>query len=136
MNKIACAALSLSLGLSLSGIAFADPAYQIKIDAPPAHREKRAVAKIRIAPGAGFHFNKDYPAQATVQAPAGVTVEKAKLTAKDAVALSEKGAEFDVAYTPSAAGAKTFTGELKFAVCSANSCDPKREKVSFTVEVK
>src|SRR6185503_13509574 len=137
MKKVALSAFVLALGLGTVALAdHSDPAYQIKVDAPPAHKAKRGVAKIHIAPGAGFHFNKDYPAQATVQAPAGVTVEKAKLTAKDAVALSEKGAEFDVAYTPAEAGRKTFTGELKFAVCSASSCDPKKEKLSFTVEVK
>jgi hypothetical protein len=53
-----------------------------------------------------------------------------------AVKLEEGGAEFDVAFTSADAGKKTFSGEFKFAVCSASTCDPKKEKLSFTVEVK
>ena len=34
------------------------------------------------------------------------------------------------------AGKKTFTGELKFAVCSATTCDPKKSNVSFEIDVK
>ena len=69
-------------------------------------------------------------------APAGVTVDKPKQTAKDAIKLEEAGADFDVTFTPSEPGQKTFTGELKFAVCSANSCDPKKQALNFTVDVK
>lgn len=133
LGVILCSSI---LSVFFSSGAFADPAYTIRVDAPPVKKAHPGVAKIHIAPGQGFHFNKDYPASVTVTAPAGVTVPKTKLTAKDAASLSETGAEFDVAYTPSQKGKKTFTGELKFAVCSASSCDPKKEKLAFTVEVK
>ena len=81
-------------------------------------------------------MNKDYPTNLSVVAPAGATVDKPKQGAKDAVKFAEEGADFDVAYTCNEAGKQTFTGELKFAVCSASSCDPKKEKLSFTVDVK
>jgi hypothetical protein len=132
-------ALGLVLGLVLvapGAHAWADSSFQVNVVAPPTANKQRGVAKIHIAPGAGFHVNKDYPTSVSVVAPTGVTVEKAKQTAKDAVALSETGADFDVAYTASEAGKKTFTGELRFAVCSANSCDPKKEALQFTVDVK
>jgi hypothetical protein len=116
--------------------ALADSSFAIKVSAPPAAPQKRAVAKIHIAPGAGFHVNKDYPTVVSVVAPPGVMVEKARQTAKDAVRLEEAGADFDIAFTPKEPGKKVFTGELKFAVCSADSCDPKKEQLAFTVEVK
>jgi hypothetical protein len=127
------------VGLAITlcaGRARADESYAVKIDAPPAKRAQRSVAKIHIAPGAGFHVNKDFPTSVTLSdVPAGVAVDKPKQTARDAIRLEDAGAEFDVAFTASAAGKKTFAGELKFAVCSASSCNPKREKISFTVDV-
>jgi hypothetical protein len=139
MTKVRVSTLVLLSPLIVSALgarARADTSFQVNVVAPPTANKQRGVAKIHIAPGAGFHVNRDYPTSVSVVAPTGVTVEKAKQTAKDAVALSETGADFDVAYTPSEAGKKTFTGELKFAVCSANSCDPKKEALHFTVDVK
>jgi hypothetical protein len=120
--------------LASGGIALADASYELKIDAPKAKKAQKGVAKIHVTPGAGFHVNKDYPTTVSV-VPAGCTVEKPKQTAADAVSLTEKSADFDVAFTCNAAGKQTFTGEMKFAVCSASSCDPKKEKLSFTVDV-
>jgi hypothetical protein len=114
---------------------YADNAYTMKIDAPAAKKAQKAVAKIHIAPGAGYHVNKDYPTSVSVVAPAGVTVDKPKQTAKDAIKLADEGADFDVSFTAAEPGKKTFTGEIKFAVCSATTCDPKKEKLSFTVDV-
>jgi hypothetical protein len=127
---------TLTVALLLSGgVALADPAYNLKIETPAAKKAQKGVAKIHILPGAGFHMNKDYPTNLSVVAPAGATVEKPKQTGKDAVKLVEEGADFDVAYTCTQGGKQVFTGELKFAVCSASSCDPKKEKLTFTVDV-
>jgi hypothetical protein len=121
--------LTLSLLLAPS-IAFADPSYNLKIDAPPAKKAQKGVAHIHITPGAGFHVNKDYPAAVKLSPPAGVTVDPTKKT------IDEQALDFEVAYTSTDSGQKIFTGDLKFAVCSASSCDPKKEKLNFTVDVK
>jgi hypothetical protein len=121
--------VTLSLILA-PALASADPSYNLKIDAPPAKKAQKGVAHIHITPGSGFHVNKDYPSAVKLVPPAGVTVDPAKKT------IDEQALDFEVAYTPADSGQKTFTGELKFAVCSANSCDPKKEKLSFTVDVK
>jgi hypothetical protein len=118
------------LALLLPAVALADPSYSVKIDTAPARKAQPGTAKIHIAPGTGYHVNKDYPTKLTMNAPAGATVEKPKQT------VAEAGADFEVTYTCTEAGQKTFTGELKFAVCTATTCDPKKEKVSFTVDVK
>lgn len=121
----------------LAGAAWADPAYKLSVSAPAATHGQKAVAKIQITPGAGYHMNKEYPTSVVLkEIPAGVTVDKLKQTAKDAVKLEEAAAEFDVGFTATEGGKKTLTGELKFAVCSANSCDPKKEALSITVDVK
>lgn len=111
-------------------VAYADPSYTLKIDAPAAKKAQKGVAHIHITPGTGFHVNKDYPAAVKLTPPAGVTVDPAKKT------IDEQALDFEVAYTSTDTGQKVFTGDLKFAVCSANSCDPKKEKLNFTVDVK
>jgi hypothetical protein len=130
MNKLAVALVFLAAP------AFADNSYTLTIDTPPAKKAARGVAKIRVAPGAGYHMNKEYPTQVTVAPPAGVTVEKPKQTAKDAARLVDEGLDFDVAFVAAEDGKKTFVGELKFAVCTKSSCDPKKQAINFTVEVK
>jgi hypothetical protein len=125
----------VSFGLSAAQGA-GDASYAIKYEVPPAKKGQRAVVKVKLAPGAGYHMNKEFPTALSMVPPGGVNLEKAKLTAKDAARFEETGAEFEVALVAADAGSKVVTGELKFAVCSATTCDPKREKVSFTVEVK
>jgi hypothetical protein len=111
--------------------------YLLKVEAPPAKKGQKSVAKIRITPGAGFHMNKEYPTSLVLSTvPAGVTVDKMKQTMKDAAKWEEAGGEFDVAYTAAAAGKQIVSGEIKFAVCSANTCDPKKSNVSFEIDVK
>jgi len=113
-----------------------DASYILKVEAPAAKKGQPAVAHIKVTPGAGYHMNKEYPTSLALTPPAGVTLAKAKLTAKDAAKWEEPGGQFDVSYTAAAAGKQTVTGELKFAVCSANSCDPKKSPVSFEIDVK
>ena len=111
-------------------------AYALKVDAPPAKKGQKAVAKIKITPGAGYHINKEYPTKLALHPPAGVTIDKPQLGAKDAAKWEEKGGEFDVSYTAAHPGKQMVTGELKFAVCSANSCNPQSSAVSFEIDVK
>ena len=111
--------------------------YLLKVEAPPAKKGQKSVAKVKITPGAGFHMNKEYPTSLVLSTvPAGVTVDKMKQTMKDAAKWDEAGGEFDVAYTAAEPGKKIVTGEIKFAVCSANTCDPKKSNVSFEIDVK
>jgi hypothetical protein len=114
-----------------------DATFSYKFEVPAAAKKgERTVVKLKLAPGAGYHMNKEFPTSLSLVAPAGVVLEKPKQAAKDATKFAETGAEFDVVLTSADAGSKVVSGDLKFAVCSATSCDPKREKVSFTVEVK
>ena len=111
--------------------------YTLKVEAPPAKKGQKAVAKVKITPGAGYHMNKEYPTSLVLSSvPAGVMVDKMKQTMKDAAKWEEAGGEFDIAYTAAEPGKKTVSGEIKFAVCSANTCDPKKSTVSFDIDVK
>ncbi len=123
--------------LGAASIAAAEStAYKVSVDTPSAKSTQRAVAKLHITPGAGYHFNQEFPTSVTVTPPAGVTVERNKQTAKDAVKLGEAGADFEIAFVAADKGKKEFVSDLKFAVCSSNTCDPKRESIHFIVDVK
>lgn len=122
--------------LAISGSAFAGSNYELSVKAPAAKASEKSVAKIKVVPTNGYKMNLEYPTKVTINAPEGVTLEKAKQSKSDAVKLDKGSAEFDVAFTAASAGKKTFTGEMKFAVCTDATCDNKVEQLSFTVDVK
>ena len=136
VKMVSVAASVLFSSLVTANAFAADPSYSLKLEVPAAKKGERAVVHVKLAPGAGYHMNKEFPSALSLVPPAGVALERPKQVAKDATRFEEGGADFEVALTSSEAGKKVVSGELKFAVCSATTCDPKREKVSFTVEVK
>jgi hypothetical protein len=104
---------------------------------PPTEAKAGAAATIKVTlrPTGGYHVNKEFPIALTVVAPEGVDVPKAKLTGPDGKVTDDR-ADFEVAFTPKAAGDKAFTATFRFAVCTAETCDPKVEKLSWNVSVK
>ena len=114
-----------------------EAAYVLKVEAPPAKKGQKAVAKVHITPASGYHMNKEYPTSLVLNSvPSGVMVDKMKWTMKDAARWDESEGEFDIGYTAAQPGKKTVSGEIKFAVCSATTCDPKKSNVSFEIDVK
>ena len=95
-----------------------------------------ATAKVVLTPTGGYKVNKEFPTALTVVTPAGVELAKAKQVPADATKFADDGAVFDVAFTAREAGDKRFEATFKFAVCTAESCDPKSEKLAWTVAVK
>ncbi len=109
--------------------------YTVTVEAPAAKVGAAAQAHVKLVPATGFHVNKDYPTSLKVVAPSGVEVPKAVLNKADGK-VDEAQAVFDVGFTAKESGKKTFTGTLKFAVCTASTCDPRTVPVQFTVDVK
>lgn len=95
-----------------------------------------ATAKVVLRPTGGYHVNKEFPTALTVSPPAGVELKKPKQVPADAARFDDNGAEFAVDFTARDAGDKRFEATFKFAVCTAESCDPKSEKLAWTVAVK
>lgn len=95
-----------------------------------------ATAKVVLKPTGGYHVNKEFPTALTVAPPAGVELKKAKQVPADAARFDDNGAEFAIDFTAKDAGDKKFEATFKFAVCTAESCDPKSEKLAWTVAVK
>lgn len=112
-----------------------DDRYALKIDTPEAESGKESKVTVRVVPKEPWHMNLDFPTSLKVEAPQGVSVANADLKKADAQ-LDEKACQFDVAFTPSAAGEQTFTGKFKFAVCQDEACSPVTEDIEFKVAVK
>ncbi len=99
-----------------------------------------ATAEIKLAPATGYHVATDYPIKLWLEPPAGVTVDKAFLSAGgrskaqgDAAALSEQGLAFAVKATPAAAGSFEINGVLSFGICEKDSCHPKTQPIKIQV---
>jgi hypothetical protein len=126
----------LLVTVAMIGTAAAASNYKVNVSAAPAKVSAKGSATISVEPTDGFKMNLEYPTKVTLKAPDGVTLEKSKLSAKDASKLDKTGAVFNVAFTASEPGKKTVTGELRFAVCTDNECLPKTEAVSFVVDAQ
>jgi hypothetical protein len=92
-------------------------------------------AKIILKPTGGYKVNKEFPTHLSVTAPEGVEIGKPKQAGPDAAKLEEDEAVFEVAFTASEPGDKRFEAAFRFAVCTPESCDPKSEKLAWTVPV-
>jgi hypothetical protein len=96
------------------------------------------LATLEVTPKQGWHLNKEFPTKLTVAVgnPGGATVQKPEQSLKDAMAWDEQRGAFQVGFQVKSSGEQTFTGNLKFAVCTASSCDPKKQQVVWAVAVK
>ena len=110
-----------------------DTSFQLAVVAPPAGPAgKEALAQVRVTPGEGWKMNHEYPTKLKLTPPDGVAVQKATLEVTDAK-LEDKKLEFDVKVTAAKAGTYKVGGEIKFAVCTPETCDPKKQEIAFEV---
>lgn len=122
------------VGGKLAG-ALAGESYTLTVAKVSAQKGQPAKATVQIKPVAGYHLNLEYPTSLMLTPPAGVTATKANLNKQDAK-LSESEGSFTVELVSKDAGSKKVLGELRFAVCTATTCDPKQSAVAIQMEVK
>ncbi len=136
MKKLVSAVALLLAATATLGTAVAGDQYDLSVAKPAATAGQRAVARVSIRPKGAFHVNVDYPTKLKITAPDGVKLEKDVQRGPDASKFEKAGLDFDVAFTADGAGTKSFTGEIKFAVCTDTECKPTTEKLDFAVDVK
>lgn len=109
---------------------------------PPAQVKAgtEVAAKVTVTPAGPYKINTEFPTKLELQAPAGVTVAKATLTAGghdkaqgDADAFDDKQLAFTVKLTPGQSGTHTINGTFKFAVCDKDTCLAKKEQITIAV---
>jgi hypothetical protein len=129
-------ASTLLAGLTLAPLT-ARAADTYEVQAPPAKATVGAKAKasVTITGKNGWHVNEDAPVSVKVSPPAGVSVDKPKLTRADLAERTKDRARFDVAFTAAEPGTKTIEAEARFVMCQEQACKPVTEKISLAVEV-
>jgi hypothetical protein len=96
------------------------------------------IAAVKVAPAPGYHISTDFPIKLALDPPACAKLAKAELVAGkgdkgDADAFSEQALAFSVKATADKAGACEIKGTFKFGVCDKDSCHPKRQPITITV---
>ncbi|MFT5358869.1 MAG: hypothetical protein ACI9KE_006110 [Polyangiales bacterium] len=82
-----------------------------------------------------WHLNQDFPFAITVSHADGLQLPKTTLEKTDARAFADEGADFDVPFTPGAAGEHAVSARVEFAVCSPSSCVPQNAVVGLRIAV-
>jgi hypothetical protein len=113
-----------------------DTSFKVAVTAPAATAGAPTIAKISVTPGAGWKMNLEYPTKLKLTAPEGVATPKPVLEVTDVARLDEGELAFDVKLTPARAGTFKVDGELKFAVCTPDTCDPKKQTVAIELVAK
>jgi len=120
---------------NMGGALAGDKPFKLNIDKVTAKAGQPATVKVVFRAGSGYHVNKDFPTELRLKLPDGVSAQKSTLVKQDAQ-LSEEEGRFDVVLTASQRGKRTVLGELRFAVCTASTCDPQRAPISIEMDVQ
>jgi hypothetical protein len=90
---------------------------------------------LSIEPRGEYHLNLEYPVEIAVTSDTGATFPKANLSKPDAAEFGENKARFEVPFTASAAGAQKVLCNVKFAVCTPETCVPDERNLTLALAV-
>ncbi len=88
-----------------------------------------------IEPLQKVHVHPQAPLKITIDAPAGLKVDKSELGHKDAVDPKAEAPRFDVAFTAVAKGRQEAKAHLDFFICSDTWCVKQVRSVVLPVDV-
>jgi hypothetical protein len=80
-------------------------------------------------------MNDTYPYKFKLKEAAGLSYPKLVI-GKDAMKLEATKGEMPVAFTAQSAGKHTIAGQLSFAVCKAEQCQPEKRELALEIDVK
>jgi hypothetical protein len=128
------ATTSILLG---AGVSAGDSLYEIKKTEPKVAAGTTAIASLTITAKGGWHVNEEAPITVALTAPAGVTIQKAKLTRADLAQSTKETARFDipVSATATETGKKTINAEARFVLCQEQACKPVKETLALAVDI-
>jgi hypothetical protein len=114
-----------------------DTSFAVKVNPPaPSTAGAEAVARVVVTPGPGWKMNHEYPTELALTPPDGVKVQKALLELGDVAKLEDNELAFDVKLVSTKPGTYKVGGQLKFAVCTPETCDPKKQTIAFDLVAK
>src|SRR5262245_40106029 len=137
MRRIALLCVSAATTFSLASAAFgaSDNLYEIKKTEPKVAVGATGTASLTITAKSGWHVNAEAPITVALTPPAGVTVQKAKLTRADLAQSTQESARFDIPVSATEAGKKTINAEARFVLCQEQACKPVKETLALAVEI-
>lgn len=110
--------------------------YEVVVETSgPASAGHPVALDVTIEPRDGYKLNLEFPLRVELALPEGVTAGRTRLGRDDARRLDERGAALTTTLTSSVDGEATVLVELRFAVCSDRTCEPKRDQVTFRLRV-
>jgi len=112
--------------------------YAIEAAAPrrPLRVGEKGKVLLVIRAKAPWHVDPRAPLTIKLEMPAGLTVEKAQLSRKDAVDAKAEFPRFEVPVTAAAAGKQEAKAHLKFFLCRDTICAQQQKTVALAVTVK
>ena len=122
----------LSTGVSTAA---SDALYEIKKTEPKVAVVATATASLTITAKSGWHVNGEAPISVALTAPAGVTLQKLKLTRSDLAQSTPEAARFDIPVSATEAGKKTINAEARFVLCQEQACKPVKETLALAVDI-
>jgi hypothetical protein len=129
------ASFASTVALATAALAASESLYEIKKTEPKVAVGATATASLTITAKAGWHVNAEAPITVALTAPAGVTVQKAKLTRADLAQSTQESARFDIPVSATEAGKKTISAEAHFVLCQEQACKPVKETLALAVEI-
>ena len=118
-----------------AGVSAGDSLYEIKKTEPKIAVGATGTASLTITAKGGWHVNAEAPITVALTAPAGVTVQKAKLTRADLAQSTQESARFDIPVSATEAGKKTINAEARFVLCQEQACKPVKETLALAVDI-
>jgi hypothetical protein len=112
-----------------------DALYEIKKTEPKVAVGATATATLTITAKSGWHVNGEAPISVALTAPAGVTLQKLKLTRSDLAQSTPEAARFDIPVSATEAGKKTINAEARFVLCQEQACKPVKETLALALEI-
>jgi hypothetical protein len=129
--------IALAFTFAVAGVAPAAAGELHDVTATPASAKVGAPAKASVTLSAknGWKLNAEAPVSLKLTPPAGLTVEKAKLSRKDLAQSDAHAARFDVGFAASEPGTKNIQCEASFVICQESACKPVKETVTLAIDV-
>lgn len=91
---------------------------------------------VSLKPRGEYHINQDYPIAVTLRPADGLRLPKLEFKKPDAAVFGEQQARFDVPFTPDAAGTRRVEANVRFAVCTPETCVPDERNLALVLAVK
>lgn len=90
---------------------------------------------IELTGRGGWHVNTEYPTVVELEGE-GLTFPSARLEREQAAQFAEERVRFDVPFTPAAAGERSVTARVQFAMCNPSNCVPEERTLTLALAVQ